>query len=111
MYYPSVIRKCLSLLVVIMLLSLPLVSITGDPHLNSPNDNDSELALTACDGGAGNFSLLKTEPDLPLGGGLSLSEGLRFVTDCSPSSKKPLRTDTPPKEVFAEVPTPPNIHS
>jgi hypothetical protein len=92
-----------------MVLSLPLVSITGNPHLSPPKDYDTELALTAYDGGIGDFSLLKTEPELPLGGGLTLAEGLQFATNSSPSSKKKLRTDTPPKEVFAEVPTPPDI--
>ncbi len=103
-------RKCLSLAVIAMLLSLPLVSITGDPALTSVKTTPTELAYTshACD--TGGFSLLKTEPEHSLGGGLSLSEDLQLAADPLQSSNPP-RTLLPPQDVSSEVPIPPNIIS
>ena len=109
--YP-IFRKSLSLVVIAMLLSLPLVSITGDPDITSAKTTRTALAYTADDGGgAGDFSLIKTEPQLPLGGGLSLPEKLQLVADCQRSLQQPSRTLLPPEEISPEVPIPPNINS
>lgn len=110
MSYFFIFRKSLSLVVIAMLLSLPLVSITGDARFASAKVTRTEVAFTACDSGVGDFSMLKAESELSSAGGLSLPEELRLADD-QQSSKLPPRPALPPQEIIAEVPIPPNIHS
>lgn len=107
--YP-IFRKSLSLVVIAMLLSLPLVSITGNPDFVSAKTTPTELAYTSHEADTGGFSLIKTEPEHSLGGGLSLSEDLQLAAAPLQSSNSP-RTLLPPQEVASEVPIPPNIIS
>jgi hypothetical protein len=104
-------HKCLALVVIAALLALPLVSITGDFALIPEKSALTDLAYTAHDGDFGWFSLIKTEPEHSLGGGLSLSEEMQLVGDNQQSSKYPPRILLPPQEISSEVPIPPNIIS